>query len=156
MGEESEEFKRLAADFSKFNEEMKNPLVVGALLNKLSEERASTNLLFKEINAKLDRVVALENRMSALEEKLETRQPVPLTAESHTAPRSKPAEVLLAEIDEQIVNFVKKTGKASAEEVQKQFGYRGRNAASARLNRLCGQGVLQKRQVGRKVYFVPA
>ena len=42
-----DEFKKVAHEFREFDEQMKNPLVVGALLHKLSEERSSSNLLLK-------------------------------------------------------------------------------------------------------------
>ncbi|MGB9577199.1 MAG: hypothetical protein ACP5O3_01375 [Candidatus Micrarchaeia archaeon] len=135
------EFVELSAEFKKFHEDMKNPLVVGALLNKLAEERSSTNLLLREINAKLDRIVSLEERINALEKKL--------SGES-----TQPQNVLLPEIDEEIISFVRAQGKACAEEVQKHFNYKGRNGASARLNRLAATGLLQKTQVGKKVFFL--
>jgi len=50
---------------------------------------------------------------------------------------------------------VKTSGKASAEEVRAKFKYKGKNAASARLNRLCDMGLLEKQQAGKKVYFFP-
>ncbi|MEW5955899.1 MAG: hypothetical protein AB1626_05200 [Candidatus Micrarchaeota archaeon] len=142
MAEEENEFAAVAGEFKKFKEEMKNPLVVGALLSRLSEERSATNLVLKEINAKLDRLLALETRMAALEQKF-----------SHP---TKPAEVMLPEIDEEIVSFVASQKKACAEEVQKHFNYKGRNAASSRLNRLVQLGALAKTQVGKKVYFTVA
>ena len=63
---------------------------------------------------------------------------------------------ILPEIHEQIVGFIKQAGKSTAEEVRARFNYKGKNAASARLNRLCGMGVLLKKQVGRKMYFFPS
>jgi hypothetical protein len=64
-------------------------------------------------------------------------------------------EPLLPEIDEQILNFVKSSGKATAEQVRAKFSYKGKNAACARLNRLCDMNLLLKKQAGRKVYFLP-
>jgi len=140
--ERVDEFAALAGEFKKFREEMKDPLVVGALLSRLSEERSATNLVLKEINAKLDRLLGLEARIAVLEQRL--AQPV------------RPAEIMLPEIDEEIVSFIASQKKACAEEVQKHFNYRGRNAASSRLNRLVQLGVLSKTQVGKKVYFTVA
>ncbi|MEW6722036.1 MAG: BlaI/MecI/CopY family transcriptional regulator, partial [Candidatus Micrarchaeota archaeon] len=62
---------------------------------------------------------------------------------------------ILPEIDEQIMGFLKEAGRATAEEVRAKFNYRGKNAASARLNRLCDIGLLQKQQAGKRVYFFP-
>jgi len=98
--------------------------------------------LFKQINEKLDRLLSLEARITALEQKLAG------------TPERPERKTLLPEIDEDIAAFVAKRGGACAEEVQAKFGYKGRNAASSRLNRLCDLGVLEKVQVGRKVYFV--
>lgn len=134
-----EELKEAFDEFKEFREQMKNPLVVGAMLHKLSEERASANLVLREINAKLDRLLAMEERISKLEAKLGA--PV-LSAD------------LLPEIDAGILAFVAKKGKACAEDVQQKFKYRGTNAASSRLNRMARDGLLKKAQVGRKVYFI--
>ncbi|NYZ79356.1 hypothetical protein H0N99_04375 [Candidatus Micrarchaeota archaeon] len=60
---------------------------------------------------------------------------------------------ILGDVDERIIEFVKKNGKACAEDLQRAFNYRGKNAASARLNRLHSQGLLEKKQAGRRVYY---
>ncbi len=60
---------------------------------------------------------------------------------------------ILGDVDEKIIEFVKKNGKACAEELQRAFNYRGKNAASARLNKLHSQGLLEKKQAGRRVYY---
>ncbi len=116
---------------------MRDPLVVGALLNKLSEERRSTNLLLKEIHQKLDR---LSSRLEAMEVR-------------GNSPKEAVRETFLSEVDERLIAFVKESGRASAEQVQKSFGYKNRNAASARLNALYKQGVLQKKLAGRTAFF---
>ncbi|RME79753.1 MAG: hypothetical protein D6769_01570 [Methanobacteriota archaeon] len=67
--------------------------------------------------------------------------------------KEKEVEELLSEQDRAIVEYIKKEGKASAEDIRKELHYKGRNAASARLNNLCKQGTLYKRYVGKKVYF---
>jgi hypothetical protein len=64
-------------------------------------------------------------------------------------------ETLLPQIDSQIVDFVRESGKATAEDVQHKFNYKGKNGACARLNRLCDMNFLQKKQVGKKVFFMP-
>jgi hypothetical protein len=129
------EFENVSKDFVKFSEDMKNPLVVGALMQRLTEERQSANLLLKQINAKLD---SFDSRLHALEERL----------------TGKKEDVMLPEVDEEIIAFVKQKGRATAQEVQGKFKYKGANAASARLNGLFKQGLLAKKQVGRKVVFV--
>ncbi len=147
MGEKedfSHEFASTAIEFEEFRKKMNDPLVAGAMLHKLAEERESSNLLAKQINEKLDRLLSLEERIKALEQRL-----------AGTPEALSRKEILLPEIDEEILKFVQRRGKACAEEVQDKFGYRGRNAASSRLNRLCDLGVLEKTQVGKKVFFIP-
>ncbi len=136
------EFEQVAGEFEEFREQMKNPLVVGAMLHKLSEERSSANLVLKEINAKLDRLLALEDRISALESQVAPQKP-------------KEAKPLLSETDGAIMQLVKKQGKACAEDVQKALKYKGANAACSRLSRLFQQGLLEKKQAGKKVYYLP-
>ncbi len=113
-------------NINKFND----PVVLGELVYKLLEERENTNRILKNILAKLE---AIEGSMKEPEE----------------------TEILLPEIDEEILAFVKESGKVTAEDVKNRFNYRGKNAASARLNRLCDSGLLHKKQVGKKVFFFP-
>lgn len=104
------------------------PLLMAALLAKLIEERENTNRLMK----------TLISRLEGIERKLE---------------REEPGEMILSEIDEALMSFVKESGKTSAEDVQKKFSYKGKNAASQRLNRLYEAGLLKKKQAGKKVYY---
>lgn len=115
-------------NIAKFND----PVVLGELVYKLLEERENTNRILKNLLAKLD----------ALEVKIHG------TAQEE-------AGNLLPEIDEHIVTFVKTERRVTAETVRSHFNYKGTNAASARLNRLFDLGVLEKRQVGKKVFFFP-
>lgn len=116
------EAKRVA---KKLKEE---PLLLGALLAKLVEERENTNRLLKTLIARLE---AIERKLGMEEEK----------------------EIILSEIDEVLMGFVKESGKVTAEDVQKKFNYKGKNAASQRLNRLYEAGLLKKKQAGKKVYY---
>ncbi len=62
-------------------------------------------------------------------------------------------EQILSDVDEKIVNLVKEKGRVTASDVKAELNYKGTNAASARLNKLCSMGVLKKQYAGRKVYF---
>jgi hypothetical protein len=62
-------------------------------------------------------------------------------------------EMLLAPADEQIVSALRSRGTLCAEQVRVIFGYKGKNAASSRLNRLYELGILEKQQAGRVVYY---
>lgn len=126
--------KEIKSDLEHNMEKFRDPVVLGELVFRLLEERENTNRVLKNILAKLE---ALEQRASQITEQGPMEEPI------------------LPEIDEQIVGFVRESGKATAEEVRVKFHYKGKNAASARLNRLCNLGILQKRQVGKKVFFFP-
>jgi len=65
---------------------------------------------------------------------------------------SKKAENLTT-TDKQILNFIKEKGLVCAEDVQKVFKYKGKNAASARLNILYRKNELEKIIRDKKVYY---
>jgi hypothetical protein len=111
-------------------EKFKDPVVLATIAYKLLEERENTNRILKNVLARMDK----------LEAGRDAGEP--------------PQGMLLPEIDQKIMDFVSKSGKSTAQDVQKEFGYRGSNAASSRLNRLAEMGILDKRQVGRKVFFL--
>lgn len=119
-----EVFKEIEKELPKF----KDPVVLAGLLHLLSEERENSNRLFKTIIERLDRI---EKQIG----------------------QKKKKEILLPSVDQKIIDFIKQKDHVCAKEVQKQFKYKGVNAASARLNKLCSKGLLVKEQVGRKVYF---
>ncbi len=121
--------KDIAYDLEKFND----PLVIGALIYRLVQERMKTNELFEQILEELREI----------KEVIKSSGPVPITSKTGA----------LGDVDEKIVGFIRKKGRATAEEVQAFLGYRGRNAASARLNRLYQLGILTKTRAGRKVYY---
>jgi len=64
-------------------------------------------------------------------------------------------EIPLSEKDVQIVHLIQLApdGMACADDIRQRMSYRGRNAASARLSRLCKLGVLIRYQLGHKVYY---
>jgi hypothetical protein len=117
----------LESNMTKFND----PIVLGELMYKLLEERENTNRILKNILSKLEK---LDN--------------TPLNL-----PQNQPP--LLPAIDEQIMEFVRAKGKVIAEDVRKEFKYKGKNAASARLNKLYELGLIEKKQVGKKMFFLP-
>ncbi len=123
--------EQISKDLSENLEKFRDPVVLGELVYLLKEERENTNRILKTLLAKIE---ALESRLAQKETK-EAR--------------------LLPEVDEAIVSFLKE-GPKTAEDVREKFGYRGKNAASARLNRLHGLGVVVKKHVGKKVYFTLA
>lgn len=112
-------------------EKFKDPVVLATIAYKLLEERENTNRILKNVLARLDQVEAGKGTGAA-----------------------PPQNAFLPEIDQKIIDFVGKSGKATAQDVQTHFGYKGSNAASSRLNRLAKEGFLEKKQIGRKVFFL--
>ena len=127
--------KEVRSDLETHMDKFRDPVVLGEMVYRLLEERENTNRLLKGILQKLDSIEAKLGATSQM-----------------AAPN---LETILPEIDEQIMAFVKEKGRVAAEEVRVRFNYRGKNAASARLNRLCDLGLLSKQQVGKKVFFFP-
>ena len=64
-------------------------------------------------------------------------------------------EVAISAVDASIVEFLQTRPKsmASADDVRDFMHYRGKNAACARLNNLYKRGVLERLQLGHKVYY---
>jgi len=148
--------KKIQSDLEKQMEKFKDPLVLGELVYSLLEERENTNRILKTL---LRRIEELQNRL--MEEQEKTRITIVENNMEEKKNRKIKKDVvrmderILPKIDESILNAVKKLKKATARDIQKQFKYKGRNAASARLNKLYSLGLLTKRQVGRTVYFLP-
>jgi len=110
-----------------------DPVVLATLIAALLEERRRTNALLREIR-------------DALNE---------LRSSSPSAPA--PQEGLgLSEPDERIIALIHERGAVTAADVREALGYKGLNAASARLNALYKQGILRKVRKGRKVYYTLA
>lgn len=127
--------KEIRSDLEQNMDRFRDPIVLGEMVYRLLEERENTNRLLKSILQKLEQIEAKTDQKPNLSAMVEER--------------------VLPEIDKQILSFVKETGKVTAEEVRVKFNYRGKNAASARLNRLFEMNLLKKQQVGKKVYFFP-
>jgi len=137
------EFEELTDDLSDVMLQMSDPVAIGAMLYSIAEEKKSSNLIVREINAKFDNIAEkLEKIYGKLAELTETgiSQAGRISA--------------ISDRDQEILEFVKSKGKVCADDVQEKFGYRGRNAASARLSRLFKDDILDKIYHGRNVYYV--
>lgn len=120
---------------------LRDPLVLAALMHTAATERENTNRLLKTLIERLDAKFAeVDARLASMESGIH-------------APTAAEEEVLLPSVDEEILQFVKEKRHVSAEEVRRRFGYKGKNAASSRLNRMFELGLLEKRQVGRAVLY---
>lgn len=124
--------KELREDLEKNLTKFNDPVVLGELLSQLIKERENTNRILKNVLAKLERI-----------------------EQNQAQPTEKHDEILVPEIDEKIIAFIKKQGNATAEDIRAAFNYTGTNAASARLNKLCMLRLLDKKRVGKKVFFFP-
>lgn len=134
----------LLAPLQRDIEKLRDPVVLASIMHTAATERENTNRLLKTLIERLDaKFGEVEARLEALERK-------PLAPHE---PKPQDDELLLPSVDEGILKFVKEKRHASAEEVRQKFGYRGKNAASARLNRMFEMGLLAKKQVGRAVVF---
>lgn len=129
------EFNALTQDLDAVLKSVKDPVTIGVLLFQLAQERKTTNEVLARIEQKLD---ALANQ------------------ETTAMSNPNPPVQFLPEADKRILFIVEQTGGCSASEVQTELGYKGTNAASQRLNALVKQGLIQKVQAGKKVYFTTA
>ena len=133
-----DDFEKLVFDIKYDKEQFKDNGTIGLLLYRLAKEREKTNYLQEQILKRLD---SMSHDMS----RSLTTRPVR---------ESPPTQVgVLSDIDVNILNFVKKTGKVDAKSIQEKFGYKGQNAASARLNTIYKSGLLQKGRAGKKVLY---
>ncbi|VVB58480.1 Uncharacterised protein [Candidatus Anstonella stagnisolia] len=143
VGDTREEIKREALSMA---EKLNDPVILGALMYRTVQEKENANRLLKSILEKIDAKFAqMDERIGRLEEKLKT--------ENRMETEMAGEEILLPKQDEDILGLVRRKGHVCAEEVRKEFGYKGPNAASARLSKLYQMGLLQKQQVGRRVYY---
>ncbi|MGC8629112.1 MAG: hypothetical protein ACP5T4_02780 [Candidatus Micrarchaeia archaeon] len=131
--------KKLNAIYAKSSQQVHEDSLA-ALINYLVEERERTN---KELQTVTEHVRKLEE---ILEEEPEEES-------EQTAIQGKPEEVPLSEVDAKVIEFIQTKGMASAAELQEFMHYKGKNAASARLNLLYKRGLLDRFQLGHKVYY---
>ncbi|MEM2974731.1 MAG: hypothetical protein QW112_03880 [Candidatus Micrarchaeia archaeon] len=134
----AEETRALEREIAK----LKDPTVHAAIMYTAAREREKTNLILKNIMARID---AMELKLQQLEERAKS-----LAVTAMTAP-VRAGE--LADIDKTIVSLVKDRGRATAEDIQQALRYKGRNAACARLNRLYEMGILEKQRSGKKILY---
>jgi len=127
----SKEYEALLFDIKYDKEQFKDNATIGLLLYRLAKEREASNSLFSEIISKLDKIAVL----------LEKR------------PESREITNVISDIDQKILAHVQRYGKVDAEDIQSIFQYRGKNAASARLNDLYEKGLLKKGRAGKKVFY---
>lgn len=116
------------ADVEYDKKQLTDPLALGVLVHRLLEERKKTNEVLAQILEKLDSVKA-----------------------SGRGPEIP--HFMLSDVDQKLLSHVQRAGKVTAENIQADFNYKGKNAASARLNSLYEKGLLTKGRAGKKVYY---
>lgn len=145
LSEVSGKSREIDGEVDKNNETSSNLLT---LLNYMINENKKTTMLLKNIAEGLYKI---EAELNAPIEETETEgQYAPPTIENKAV-----KETPLSEADTKIVQAVQLSphSMACAEDIRKKMSYKGKNAASARLNRLYKSGILERYQLGKKVYY---
>ena len=126
----SKEYEALLFDVKYDKEQFKDNATIGLLLYRLAKEREASNAMFKQISEQLEKIASLLQKGS-----------------------TEQVNRIISDIDQKILAHIQRCGKVDAEEIQSIFQYRGKNAASARLNDLYEKGLLKKGRAGKKVFY---
>jgi len=114
-----------------------------SLFKYMMDENKKTNMVLKGMHDKLDR---MESELHADYSGQEDQE--------HLQENKRFAKVQpVSGLDAKIMQIIQVSGMACADDIKGQMSYRGRNAASARLNRLHKIGLLERYQLGHKVYY---
>jgi hypothetical protein len=113
------------------------------VIKYLVDEREKTNQILGSIT---ERIRGLEGAIANMTASEQGRAEEALASSK---------EIPLSDVEARIVEFVQTSNKglACADDVRKFMNYRGKNAACARLNKLYKIGVLERHQLGHKVYY---
>ncbi len=135
--------KRVGELLQRNNADIPSNLSTEGWYRYLGEQREKTNMI----------LTSLGERMKILEESVAEMASGEGQAEVY-GPESE-EQVELSVVDVKILNFVQTQpqGMACADDVRKYMGYRGNNAACARMNRLRVMGLLVTHRLGHKVYY---
>jgi hypothetical protein len=136
-----EEMKSILSEKEKADETSGSLLT---LLRYVMSENKSTRQMLERMSNTL---VKLEAEVNAAEYEDEIQAPAQPVQEAQP-------QIVLSELETKIVQFIQIKGMACADDVKTLMGYRGRNAASARLNRLKIMGLLTRHQAGHKVFYM--
>ena len=142
-----QEFQDLMGELSDTVYQMSDPVAIATMLYSIAEEKKSGNLVVRDINGKFDNIAGkLEKILIQLEEinKKFNAPEVARTSQQSCEPSDR---------DQEVLNFVSLKKRVCADDLQKKFGYRGRNAASARLSKLFRNNMLEKTYVGKTVFY---
>jgi predicted nuclease with TOPRIM domain len=115
-----------------------------SLMKYMIKEREKTNKILASVT---ERIKELSSRLN----EIEGRESI--TEKSVFSQENARKEVPLSDTDVKIVEYVQSKGLACADDIKTFMNYSGRNAACARLNRLHMIGLLDRYQLGHKVYY---
>lgn len=117
------------------------------LVKYLMDENRKTTMLLRNISENLAR---LETDLNAT---YEEENPKPEQYVQQPSGEKLVRELPISGLDARIIQTIQVMGMACADDIKSKMNYRGRNAASARLNRLYKQGILERYQLGHKVFY---
>jgi predicted HTH transcriptional regulator len=137
----AQEFKDLTGEVTEAMEEMADPINQGLMLYTIAEEKKSNNLVVKDIASKFDQILNRLERIATL-------------MEQQAQNREENSQHGISDRDEEIIEFIKTKKKVCADDLQDHFNYKGRNAASARLNKLFSHKLVEKIYAGKTVYYM--
>ncbi len=148
------ELKHQLSDLSQRNDELKK------VMQDSSEESTSKQMFMllkymmdenKKTTMVLSQILNSISRMEETDEGYEETE----YASAQNAQMQLQNQIVLSEVDTKILQFIQisHNSMACAEDVMAQMGYGCRNAASARLNRMYRLGILDRYQLGHKVYY---
>ena len=144
------ELQRLRAKVEMLSSKKENVVLsseeLSALVKYMVEERERTNRALIGMTDKIKKLEGVLENMYATEQ--EVTEPVTLQKMG-----VENREIPLSDLDSRIINYVQSVGMVCADQVKEFMKYRGRNAACARLNRLYKEGLLDRFQLGHKVYY---
>lgn len=140
----TEEINKLREEIRLLSEKKESDQGAGmiALIKYVTEERERTEKLLMTMAEKIRR---MESR-----QQLGVQEHVPV---QDNAKGKNFEEIALSDTDRRIIDFVQTKGMACADDIKGTMGYKGRNAACTRLKKLCDDGLLQRFQLGHKVYY---
>lgn len=118
------------------------------LLKYMIEENKKTTILLRHISDSINR---LEDSLdeSYYEEESGPSDQIKQKGAQHVK------ELVLSDTDAKVLQYIQMShnSMACADEIKEKMNYSGRNAASARLNRLYKLGIIDRYQLGHKVYY---
>lgn len=128
-----------------------------SLIKYMIDENKRTTMLLENINNTINKLET-ELKEAAEDDDTETKlhdQNINNINIQRNTELQHAKEVILPDTDVKIIQLIQLSHSniMCADEVQQKLGYKGKNAACSRLNKLYKLGVLERYQVGHKVYY---